>query len=164
MLCAYLLAQTRLPEPVEPPRTFPTVRASTWMDGAAPFDIRSVRGKVVLVHFTPTFCCGYDYAAKMVHQALVRFGDKGLTAFGVFSGTLDSEQAKIWTEVKPEVPVTWPVLVDQDGATAKALFPGEGEVRYSFSFIDRKGKYRKFKFQKLDEVFPVAESLLAERG
>ena len=134
------------------------------MESAAPVDVKSLKGKVVLVHFSPSFCCGYDFTAKMVHKALQRYGSQGLTAFGVVSGTLDAEQIKIWNEVRPQVPVSWPVGVDNDGMTRKALFPKVGEVEYSFCFIDRQGRLRKFAFKKLDDMFPVAEKLLAERA
>ncbi|MBS1714343.1 MAG: redoxin domain-containing protein [Armatimonadetes bacterium] len=159
-----LAAQARPLVPAGPPVPFPVLRAESWMGAADPFNVRNAKGKVVLVHFTPTFCCGYDHAAKLVRQALDRYGRKGLTAFGVFSGTLDGEQTRIWTDVQRHVPVNWPVMVDKDGATTKALFPTEGEVQYSFSFIDRKGSYRKFRFEKLDDVFPAIEKLLAERA
>ena len=124
--------------------------------------LRDYRGKVVLLHVSPGLCCGYDFSAKIAKKALEKFGSKGLVVVGV-TGPWDADFPRQWAEVQSSVKITWPVGFDSSGQTVSKIYPGD-EVQYSFCFVDRKGNLRKFKLSKLEDVYPLAEQLVAEKA
>ncbi|MBS1721614.1 MAG: redoxin domain-containing protein [Armatimonadetes bacterium] len=160
LLLAFVLAQ----DPVSPPAPAPRLDLDHWMNtpNGRSVDPQSYKGKVVLLHIHPSFCCGYEFTQKMAEKVLEKHGHDGLIVIGINSGKYEQEQLDQLAQVTRTSPIRWPLGYDSSGRVMEALYPGE-ELRYSFSFIDRRGLLRKFKLRQLDDVYGLADRLVAER-
>lgn len=139
----------------------PSFEGAAYLQRGIGFDHKLWAGKVVLVMSYPTFCCGFDFAAKIAKETKDKYKDRGLAVLGVFYGTYDEEQRKSWDEVTKSIKIDWPILYDKDSKIIKAIYPNES-TQYTFCFIDRKGQVRVFKMNDLKDVVPCAEKLLSE--
>jgi len=118
------------------------------------------KGKVVIVHFYPSFCCGWDESMKHVRTALDKWPGK-VAAVSVVYGTLATENAKKeFEESIHGIKVDWPVGLDHDEKFSGKFYPGE-TPRYTYAILDRKGNRLPDVVASMDQLPKYVEKALA---
>ncbi|MFF3556079.1 cytochrome c biogenesis protein DipZ [Streptomyces tsukubensis] len=115
----------------------------SWLNtpGNRPLDLKSLRGKVVLVDFWTYSCINCQRAAPYLRDWDRTYRDSGLRIIGVHSPEFAFEKKRgNVAEGARKLGVTWPVALDNDLTTwsnyrnrfwpAKYLIDAEGIVRY----------------------------------
>ncbi|MEW1551266.1 cytochrome c biogenesis protein DipZ [Streptomyces tsukubensis] len=115
----------------------------SWLNtpGNRPLDLKSLRGKVVLVDFWTYSCINCQRAAPYLRDWDRTYRDSGLRIIGVHSPEFAFEKKRgNVAEGARKLGVTWPVALDNDLTTwsnyrnrfwpAKYLVDAEGTVRY----------------------------------
>ncbi|AZK96999.1 MULTISPECIES: cytochrome c biogenesis protein DipZ [Streptomyces] len=115
----------------------------SWLNtpGNRPLDLKSLRGKVVLVDFWTYSCINCQRAAPYLRDWDRTYRDSGLRIIGVHSPEFVFEKKRgNVAEGARKLGVTWPVALDNDLTTwsnyrnrfwpAKYLIDAEGTVRY----------------------------------
>jgi len=144
------------------PQTPPPLEVAHWLNTSHPVKWSDYKGKVVVVHTYPGFCCGYDFSAKILKKTVDKYPGK-VAVVGVCYTEFDNEQKKIWEEVKTQVKVDWPIALDEDGKFTERLFPQNDMPRWSYVFIDGKGHRRDIKLERLEQVDEIVKKLVAEK-
>ncbi len=142
----------------------PELRGIAGWINAEPLTLRSLRGRVVLVHFWTYSCVNCVRtipAVKMWHE---KYGDSGLTVIGVHTPEFDFEKDP--TNVRAAVErfgITFPVALDPDFATWNAYKNRYWPADY---FVDAEGNVRYHHFGEggYEDAEAVIRALLAEAG
>ncbi|MFE7133609.1 cytochrome c biogenesis protein CcdA [Streptomyces sp. NPDC057638] len=129
----------------------PIEGVDSWLNtpGGRPIDLRSLRGKVVLVDFWTYSCINCQRAAPHLRDWDRAYKDAGLRIIGVHSPefVFEKKRGNVAAGAR-KLGVTWPVALDNDLTTwnnyrnrfwpAKYLIDADGTVRY-FAFGE--GRY-----------------------
>jgi hypothetical protein len=138
LACALCFA-IPLQEPKEPkPIKLPSFDVKNWVKNASPFDFKKAKGKVIMMIFTPTFCCGHDVYAGFVRKALDTYGQKGLQAVGIFANEFEKDHQEAWRDFIKQVKVTWSYAIDPEGKITSLFYPADS-IRFTIGFVDCKG-------------------------
>jgi hypothetical protein len=115
------------------------------------------RGKVLIVHTYPSFCCGWDQSVKLVRGVLDKWPGR-VAALTINYGTLSNHRSE-FDEARKGIKIDWPVGVDPESQFADKFFPGES-VRYTFTLIDKKGNRSLKVIEDMDKLAENVEALL----
>lgn len=143
-------------------QTPPPLQVERWLNTSHPVKWSDYKGKVVVIHSSPGFCCGYDFSAALLKKTLEHYLGQ-VAVVGVSYVEFNKEQKEIWDEVKTRVKIDWPVALDENGKYIERLFPDENMPRWSYVFIDRKGHRRDIKLERLNQVEEIVKKLVAEK-
>jgi thiol-disulfide isomerase/thioredoxin len=82
----------------------------------APWDLASLKGRVVLVHFWATWCEPCIPELTALNQLAAHYGDRPVTILAVNVGEVDARVRRFLDKL----PVTFPVVLDRDKSVTKA--------------------------------------------
>ncbi|MCI0403522.1 MAG: redoxin domain-containing protein [Acidobacteria bacterium] len=103
-------------------------------DGSA-FRLSELRGKVVVVNFWATWCLPCRLEIPYFNRVAAEFKDRGVEFVGV---STDEAGWKAIEEFEREIPIEYPVVLDNEGEADKAFGPLQGLP--VTVFIDRRGR------------------------
>jgi peroxiredoxin len=103
----------------------------TDLDGH-PFQLKSQRGKAVLMEFWASWCGPCRLEMPIVEKLHRRFQHKGLTVVGI-----NDEDPEVAQEFLQDKEFTFPMLVDKDGEVADSY---EVDAIPTLVLVDREGK------------------------
>jgi thiol-disulfide isomerase/thioredoxin len=104
-----------------------TAPLQDWKDGPKPnialtdaaharWDLASLKGRVVLVHFWATWCEPCIPELTALNQLAEQYGDRPVTVLAVNVGDVDARVRRFLDKL----PVTFPVVLDRDKSVTKA--------------------------------------------
>jgi len=131
---------------------------------SAPLDLKSLRGKVVLVDFWTYSCVNCIRTLPYLKAWYAAYKDKGLVIVGVHSPEFEFEKLPLNVSAAiRDLGVTWPVAMDDDYSQWNAYGNQYWPAHY---FIDAKGRVRYYHFGEgdYDGSEKVIRELLAEAG
>ena len=142
----------------------PEVESLNWINSDAPQRIAALRGSVILLEFWTFDCINCIHTLPHVEQWYQRYRDQGLVVLGIhypeFSYEHDLQNVYAATQ---RLDVTYPVGIDNDGATWKAY-----NQRYwpTIYLIDKQGNIRYLRIGEgnYDATEAAIQALLAEDG
>lgn len=122
-------------------------------------DLQSLKGQVVLVNFWATYCRPCREEMPSMEKLKARMKGK---AFSVLAVDVEEDEADVSRFLK-QVPVTFPILFDRDGATMDAW---KGFALPTTYLIDKQGRARYVAVGGLDwngdAAVKLVEQLLRE--
>lgn len=157
MIASLVMASliTQAPQPLIP---FADIK-KWWTVSKAP-KWEDYKGKVVIVHFYPSFCCGFDVSVKHIREALDKWPGK-VAAVSVVYGILANDSGKKeFDESIKNIKVDWPVGLDPDDKFSGKFYPNDSP-KYTYAIIDRKGNRMPDVVPTIDQLPKYVEKALA---
>lgn len=117
------------------------------------------QGKVLIVHFYPSFCCGWDHSAKLVRSTLDKYPGKvnAITInYGNFSGS-----RREFEEASKGIKIDWPLGIDPQDKFVSQFYPNDS-TRYTFTLFDKKGKRLAKPIENMDDLPKAVAKLVGE--
>lgn len=153
MISSFVLAQAVL---IAQERPSLSDMKTWWQVSKAP-KWEDYKGKVVIFHTYPSFCCGWHESMVAVKKELERH-PKDVRAISFVYGFMATREA--FNEEAKNLKISWPIGVDADESFAKKFFPND-MPRYTFTLFDRKGKRLDVVVSSFDQLGKEVDKILA---
>lgn len=124
------------------------------LDGTGNLTLSSLKGKVVLIDFTTTWCIWCTRQEPQVEDLYKKFEAKGFTVIAI-----DCREPKDTVLGKyPDGKSIYPVILDEDGNVSGNLFGVQGYPFYSL--IDQEGKVAYFQSGFKEDMFESVSKII----
>ncbi len=115
------------------------------------------KGKVLIVHFYPSFCCGWDQSAKLVRSMLDKYPGR-VKAVTINYGNFSTSRRE-YEEASHDIKIDWPLGIDSHDKFVSQFYPNDS-TRYTFTVFDKSGQRMTQPIENFEDLPKVVEKLV----